>query len=85
MVKEHEKWIEYYCSDLNRLKKITTIACVKLSIIIIVLQIISCIPFLILFGKEREVYIWFMYCFPIFRLGDFFDRVLFGKNLHITK
>lgn len=39
---------------------------------ILIIEIISCIPFIIVLGNDSPVYIWFMYCFPVFRLGDFF-------------
>ena len=32
-----------------------------------------------LLGKNSNVYIWFMYCFPVFRLGDFFIGCCLGK------
>lgn len=41
-------------------------------IIILFLELLSCIPMIMLFGADSPVYIWFMYCFPVFRLGDFF-------------
>lgn len=48
-------------------------------IFILLLEIISCIPFIMLLGKNSNVYIWFMYCFPVFRLGDFFIGCCLGK------
>lgn len=43
-----------------------------ISVAVLCMEIISCIPFIRIFGNESPVYIWFMYCFPIFRTGDFF-------------
>ena len=40
--------------------------------IILIAEIIACIPFIYLLGNDSPVYIWFMYCFPVFRVGDFF-------------
>ena len=42
------------------------------NILVLLFQIISCIPMIYFFGESSKVYIWFMYCFPVFRLGDFF-------------
>ena len=49
-------------------------------------EVITCIPFIMFLGKDSPIYIWFMYCFPIFRLGDFFvgcvlKRIYFETNL----
>ena len=41
-------------------------------IILLALQIVLCIPFLLVFRVDSPVYVWFMYCFPVFRLVDFF-------------
>ena len=46
---------------------------------ILILQLISCIPLIHYFGTNSPQYIWFMYCFPIFRLGDFFIGCCLGK------
>lgn len=48
-------------------------------IIILLLQVVVCIPVLYIFGDNSEVYIWFMYQFPMFRLGDFFVGCIMGK------
>ena len=39
---------------------------------ILIIEILSCIPFIMVLENDSPVYIWFMYCFPLFRLGDFF-------------
>lgn len=52
----------------------------KISTLILVVEIILCIPFIIVLGIKSPVYIWFMYCFPIFRLGDFFIGCCLGKT-----
>lgn len=36
------------------------------------IELLCCIPFILFWGNDSPVYIWFMYCFPVFRLGDFF-------------
>ncbi len=46
---------------------------------ILVLQWAACLPMLLIFGATHPTYIWFMYCFPVFRLGDFFIGCAFGK------
>lgn len=33
-------------------------------------EIFSCVP-MIYGGVNRQIYEWYMYCFPVFRLGDF--------------
>ncbi|MBR5177782.1 MAG: acyltransferase [Lachnospiraceae bacterium] len=48
-------------------------------IITLLLQVVLCIPMLYIFGDNSEAYIWFMYQFPIFRLGDFFVGCIMGK------
>ena len=62
---------------------------VKLCIIcgiILFTEVVSCIPFITIFGNNSHVYLWFMYCFPVFRLGDFFigcvlKRIFFESNV----
>lgn len=44
-----------------------TLFCVAM----LIFEIIICIPFIIILGADSPIYIWFMYCFPIFRVGDF--------------
>ena len=39
-------------------------------VFVILVQTISCIPF-ILYNINNDIYIWFMYCFPVFRCGEF--------------
>ncbi|MBR6282629.1 MAG: acyltransferase, partial [Lachnospiraceae bacterium] len=46
---------------------------------ILVLQWAACLPMLLIFGATHPTYIWFMYCFPVFRLGDFFIGCALGK------
>jgi peptidoglycan/LPS O-acetylase OafA/YrhL len=43
-----------------------------ISVIILLAEILFCIPLLSILGSRSQIYIWFMYNFPIFRLGDFF-------------
>ena len=51
----------------------------------------ACIPFIMFFGSNSPTYVWFMYFFPVFRIGDFFvgsvlKRVFFELNLiHISR
>lgn len=42
-------------------------------------EIAACIPFIYFAGDSSFVYIWFMYFFPVFRLGDFFAGCCLGK------
>lgn len=44
-----------------------------------VIEIVVCVPWIYFLGSESPIYIWFMYCFPIFRLGDFFVGCCLGK------
>lgn len=50
-----------------------------MSIVILALEILVCIPFILILGKDSPVYVWFMYYFPVFRLGDFFIGCCLGK------
>lgn len=62
------RWIK------NKSKSLLTL----IGIVILVIQIITCIPFIYFCGNENPIYIWFMYCFPVFRLGDFFVGCCLG-------
>lgn len=46
---------------------------------ILCIQILSCIPWIYFADESGFVYIWFMYCFPVFRLGDFFIGCCLGR------
>ena len=55
--------------------------------LIIITEILTCIPFIKALGANSSIYIWFMYCFPVFRLGDFFigcvlKRAFFEYNMN---
>lgn len=52
---------------------------------ILLLEVIVCIPFVQFLGNDSCVYIWFMYCFPVFRLGDFFTGCCLGKFYNCNK
>lgn len=43
-----------------------------ISICILAAEISACILLIGIVGSGSPIYIWFMYCFPVFRLGDFF-------------
>lgn len=43
-----------------------------ISIGILIVEVMVCIPWIIIVGADNPIYIWFMYCFPVFRMGDFF-------------
>lgn len=60
---------------LNKKNFYLMISCVAL----IVIEWLICIPVIYLLGSESKVYIWFMYCFPLFRLGDFYVGCCLGK------
>ena len=51
-----------------------------MNLFILVLQYFSCIPWIIYLGIDNPIYIWFMYCFPVFRIGDFFVGCTLGKQ-----
>lgn len=55
------------------------------SVIILVLEIAVCIPWLILSDTNNSAYIWFMYSFPVFRLGDFYIGCCLGKCYTVKK
>ena len=46
---------------------------------VIIFQVVTCILMIYVFGKDSSIYHWYMYCFPIFRLGDFFIGCCLGK------
>ena len=48
-------------------------------ILLLLCEILLCIPMIRFFGLDNPVYIWFMYCFPVFRIGDFFVGCCLGK------
>lgn len=52
---------------------------IGICVAILVAQVALCIPFIAVLGKDSKTYIWFMYCFPVFRLGDFFIGGCLGK------
>jgi peptidoglycan/LPS O-acetylase OafA/YrhL len=47
--------------------------------LVLIFEILVCIPWICLLGAESKVYIWFMYCFPVFRLGDYYIGSCLGK------
>lgn len=65
-------------------RKSIVLLCI-LSGVIIIVEVISCACFII-FGLHKSIYVWFMYCFPVFRIGDFYfgcvlKRVLFESKI----
>lgn len=59
----------------NKSRNILSVFCIA----ILVFEILSCIPWIYFLGSDSLVYRWFMYCFPLFRAGDFFIGCCFGK------
>ena len=48
-------------------------------------EFITCYLFLMLSnGEQTPLYIWYMYCFPVFRLGDFYIGCCLGKVWKIS-
>ncbi len=47
---------------------------------LLAVQYISCIPWIHFVGGGSPAYIWFMYCFPVFRIGDFFVGCTLGNH-----
>ena len=70
----------YYCFPFVR-KHVSN--CKKdfftILIVIEMMQWVLCIPALLVFGNKSHVYVWFMYIFPLFRLGDFFLGACLGN------
>ena len=65
---------------INRfIKKKNIILLSLMCLFFLIIQILLCRFMLIYFEPDSKIYIWFMYCFPIFRLGDFFVGCCFGK------
>ena len=59
----------YIKKHIQKKKKSTLIvSCV----VILVFEIISCVPWILFMGSKNPSYTWFMYCFPLFRFGDFY-------------
>ncbi|MBQ7615289.1 MAG: acyltransferase [Butyrivibrio sp.] len=64
---------------LNRwLKNVSEKVKMLVPIAVLAIQILACIPVYILDG-ENSLYVWFMYCFPVFRLGDFIVGLILGE------
>ncbi len=59
-----------YINNFVKNKKISTLCII--SILLLMVQVISCYIMIKIFGAKSHVYSWFMYTFPIFRLVDFF-------------
>ena len=70
---------------LHFIKRKKMISLWVMSLSVLILQCVSCVPFIYFFGNDSQVYIWFMYCFPIFRLGDFFVGCTLGKHYACSK
>ncbi len=59
------------------------------SVAILIGEIVACTPVIIIFGNDSHVYTWFMYCFPVFRVGDFFigcvlKRLFFERGMRLV-
>lgn len=52
----------------NKSNKLLLLICIG----ILFVEVLSCIPWILFLGNDSPIYIWFMYCFPVFRMGDFF-------------
>lgn len=63
----------------GRIKRKTSKELCLTIIVILVIEVLSCVPFIMIFGKDSPVYVWFMYCFPVYRLGDFFVGCCIAK------
>ncbi len=61
------------------IKKLKEKKLIMISILMLILEVLLCIPFIAILGEESHIYIWFMYCFPIFRLGDFWIGMSLSK------
>lgn len=67
----------YICKWIKFKDKLAAI-----SVGILVTEIIFCDLWLQFLDSDHPCYIWFMYCFPIFRVGDFFVGCCLGKAYH---
>ena len=63
----------------KKLRTMRNITLFATSITVLFLQWLLCIPYIKYVGGGSHLYIWFMYCFPIFRLGDFWVGCCLGK------
>lgn len=64
-----KKWIK------NKADRLLLFICM----VLLFVEIFTCTAGIYLLGEESHVYIWFMYCFPVFRLVDFFMGCCLGK------
>ncbi|MBQ6461710.1 MAG: acyltransferase [Pseudobutyrivibrio sp.] len=69
---------------LRWIKKSKVAIVVTTAVIIVVMQVLLSYIALLLF-HEGVQYTWFMYCFPVFRIGDFFAGCALFKVLGETK
>lgn len=70
----------YICRWIKSKDKLVTI-----SIGILVTEVLLCDIWLQFLDSKHPCYIWFMYCFPIFRVADFFVGCCLGKAYHNNK
>lgn len=61
------------------IKKCNKIFLLVIPAMILVLQVFGCVLVINKFGIDSLVYKWFMYTFPVFRLGDFVIGCCLGK------
>lgn len=55
---------------------------INVSVIVLFAEVVLCWVMLHFLGDEHPTYVWFMYCFPVFRVGDFFIGCCLGKSYH---
>lgn len=52
---------------------------VAVSLGILLLQVLSCLVVGRFFGVDSSLYLWFSYCFPVFRIGDLFVGAVLAR------
>lgn len=54
------------------IKKTSNRRLCTISVLWLFFEVVLCVPLVMVLGVDSSLYVWFMYCFPLFRLGDFF-------------
>lgn len=67
------------------IEKKKTVFLIICPVLIIIIQVLSCIPMLLLFKGGGRTYVWFMYCNPLFRVGDFIVGCCLSKLVDYLK
>lgn len=70
---------------LRWMKDKKIIVLVLAAVMLLVLQVALAYPVAARFGGDSVRYRWFMYCFPVYRIGDFFAGCVLGRIYMVSK